>query len=83
MRLIDADLLEDYIRGNIPLNLQEKFILVVENQPTTYDIKQVIEEVKESYGACNENCKYLIFYECNSANCQIKEIIDIFKVGGI
>lgn len=83
MRLIDADLLEDYIRGNIPLNLQEKFILAVENQPTTYDVKQVIKEVKESYGSCNENCKYLISYECNSANCQIKEIIDIIKDRGI
>lgn len=83
MRLIDADLLEDHIRGNMPLDLQEKFIQAVEDQYTAYDIDRVIREVKESYDACNENCKSLISHECNAANCQVKEVIDIIKRGGI
>ena len=69
MRLIDADLLEDYIRGNIPLNLQEKFILAVEDQPTTYNVGRAIREVEE-VPICN-CCKV------------IEEVIGIIKKGGI
>lgn len=90
MKLIDANKEIAFLRSwqkeldkdsNREYNLLEMIIHGIENEPAAYDVGKVILEIVKSYDSC-ENCKLIKAHECNSGNCQIKEVIDIVKNGG-
>ncbi len=82
MRLIDADVLLQDIRENMPnYEVKEDFLLFVHAQPTAYDVEKVVEELADNsrfiYDINEHNIK------CISCVIGQKTAIDIVKAGGI
>ena len=96
MRLIDADtLVKDlsylYTKNHIPVDMRAKEILTtIMEQPTAYDIGNVVEELKKIKGlacdgkSCSE-CEYTSY--ClegeQSEKVAIDKAIEIVKHGGV
>jgi len=45
--LIDSDVFTDWIRGNMPLDVQDRLILALEEQPEAYNIDLVVKKMKQ------------------------------------
>lgn len=50
MRLIDADVFEEFIRKNCADSLVDLWCELVRRQPTAYDIDGVVEQLERCYG---------------------------------
>lgn len=50
MRLIDADVFEEFIRKNCTDSLVDLWCELVRRQPTAYDIDGVVEQLERCYG---------------------------------
>ena len=82
MRLIDADVLINKIRGIVPGSQDVDFIIgLIENQPTAFDTEKVIEQL-----ACNSRfIDDINEHNVKCISCVIgqKTAIDIVKKGGV
>ncbi len=96
-RLIDADELIEYIKiweiGTSISSDQKEFVDCINNQPTAFDVNEVIrqiEDVKEKkYAACSDQecgrCRYLITCSCGDKadKLALDRAIEIVKGGGV
>ena len=55
MRLIDADVFEEFIRKNCADSLVDLWCELVRRQPTAYDIDGVVEQLERCYGIVRNN----------------------------
>lgn len=85
MRLIDADMLKKYLLDNGKET--ERFLQYVDEQPTTYDVDKVVEQLEEikevmtspvSTDCFGGECEY---QDCTV--CIISRAIEAVKGGGI
>lgn len=80
MRLIDADVLEDYLAGYYDLDYGEilidpsEFVSIVDIQPTVYDSEKVIEEIDK---------KSFSYYTKSGAAIDVGEAEEIIRKGGM
>ena len=84
--LISRSELKNKIRGIVPGSQDVDFIVrLIENQPTTYNIDKVVEELKEN--ASRYTKKYLTPYGNNGYRdikaISIRKAIEIVKQGGV
>ena len=96
-RLIDADDLIEYIKiweiGNSISSDQKEFIDCVNEQPTAFDVDEVLRQIKDvkdkEYVACTDQkcgyCKYFSTCSCgdNADKLALDCAIEIIKGGGI
>ena len=96
MRLIDADEFQKQIAGmtilnNYPLNKSNALCELVDNQPTAFDVDNVVSNLEQLKfgGACgNEDCEYCKYSdECWNGDMSEEHAIDmaieIVKRGGV
>lgn len=93
MRLIDADLLKANckITGDFKNNFQCVDLvtlgIVIDNQPTAYDVDKVVAELKKesdsSCGMYKARCPYIRSKTIFCEQCAILRAIQIVKGGGI
>ncbi len=92
MRLIDADELIEYIKiGEIGTSIssdQKEFIDCINNQPTAFDVDEVIEQMEHKIA--NFDCKSCRYRDINCEICNkdcgdalIDDLLEIVKGGGI
>lgn len=96
-RLIDADDLIEYIKiceiGNSISSDQKEFIDCINEQPTAFDVDEVVRQIKDikdkEYVACTDQkcgyCKYFSTCSCgdNADKLALDCAIEIVKGGGI
>lgn len=96
-RLIDADDLIEYIKiceiGNSISSDQKEFIDCVNEQPTVFDVDEVVRQIKDvkdkEYVACTDQkcgyCKYLSTCSCGDKadKLALDCAIEIIKGGGV
>ena len=91
MRLIDADKLIKYIKSIS--SDQKEFIDCVNEQPTAFDVDEVVRQIKDikdkEYVACTDQkcgyCKYFSTCSCgdNADKLALDCAIEIVKGGGV
>ena len=91
MRLIDADKLIKYIKSIS--SDQKEFIDCVNEQPTAFDVDEVLRQIKDvkdkEYVACTDQkcgyCKYFSTCSCgdNADKLALDCAIEIVKGGGV
>ena len=96
-RLIDADDLIEYIKiceiGNSISSDQKEFIDCINEQPTAFDVDEVVRQIKDikdkEYVACTDQkcgyCKYFSTCSCgdNADKLALDCAIEIVKGGGV
>ena len=96
-RLIDADDLIEYIKiceiGNSISSDQKEFIDCINEQPTAFDVDEVLRQIKDvkdkEYVACTDQkcgyCKYLSTCSCGDKadKLALDCAIEIVKGGGV
>lgn len=96
-RLIDADELIEYIKiweiGTSISSDQKEFIDAINNQPTAFDVDEVVRQIKDikekEYVACSDQecgyCKYLSTCSCGDKadKLALDRAVEIVKGGGV
>lgn len=77
MRLIDADVFEEFTRKNCTDSLVDLWCELIRRQPTAYDVDKVVEQLEELRKECEDP---LQDYDPNYF---IDKAIEITKGGGV
>ena len=88
MRLIDADVFEEFIRKNCADSLVDLWCELVRRQPTAYDKDKVIEELEETHKrfcnsvVCGGKCDPYMCEDCEE-RILVNHYIRVVSEGGI